>query len=107
MMPGLSHEMHVHIYMWWHRLCERVQFHHTTDAMRELNKINLYRGEHVYLPHTIDMPYRVTPSVFHMFRMHMWMRHNVIIEEVQECLDRSRTHLSFCCTVGGHRKFFL
>lgn len=94
MMPGISHEMHVYVWRWWDRHHTYVDFHHTVEGMRRLNDL---------LP---DMRWRVTPAVFHMFRLHMWMRHNVTIEKVQECLHGLR-NLSLCCVVvGGHRRRF-
>lgn len=106
-MPGLSHEMHVYVWRWWDRFNAGVEFHHTIEAMRNLNAYVVYNGANAYLDH-IEFRWRVTPVVFMMFRLHMIARHGLNIEKVQEWLKQQHPgRLSLCCDKARMGRFFL
>jgi hypothetical protein len=105
MMPGITHEMHVYVWRWWDRFGAGVEFHHTIEAMRNLNMYVVYNGANAYIDHT-EFRWRVTPSVFVLFRWHMRERHGLDIDQIQQWLSPDQL-LPVCCDEKHRRRFFL
>lgn len=107
MMPGISRALHEYIYRWWAKHRTRVEFYHTISGMDRLNwHWTQYGGEPYFLDHPHEVPWRVTPAVFQMFRLHMRARHGRSIEEISAFLERG-VRLGLCCRYHGIARFYL